>query len=266
MYSNTSTANTYNYLLNGRWHSGTTPDSYGQLQIEKEIIENSGMNKNSVVLDFGCGNGIVSTDYHLLTGATVYGVTNQPSEIETAYAIAEHLGIPATHLRYVLLDNGIKLPFQSGFFDIVVFTESPCHIKDKHRLFREFRRVLKPSGCVVGEDWAHMNPQSSSADRINTDYRTYLVKPTKYKKIGNRAWMDTKIKVIKPVWEQNTMSMLWNRLRFGTKYKNTKILSDYPFKIGEINPKLIDSGFIIQSDPDFRLVIVTMRPWPNIEL
>jgi cyclopropane fatty-acyl-phospholipid synthase-like methyltransferase len=255
MYSQSSTTDTYNYLLNGRWHSGTTPDTMGQLEIEHYIIDKSNMTSKSNVLDFGCGNGVTTCDYSILTGATVHGTTNEPSQIRNAQKLARKLQLK---VNFELCSN--ILPYKDNMFDIIVFTESLCHIENKAAIFNEFKRVLAPDGIVCGEDWTHLVPLNESAQAINRAYHTHMVSPRKYQDLIFKAGMKSKIvDIIKPEWDQSLMSSVSNQLRlsyYQFVYPLLRLSCPYKVNTNNIDFDLIKAGKFIEQDPDFRLIIL----------
>jgi SAM-dependent methyltransferase len=262
MYSKHSTTHTYNLLLNGRWHSGTTPTVCGQLDIEKKIIKLSGMKSRSVVLDFGCGNGVVSCDYNILTGATVHAVSNQPSQISMGYELSNSLGLNR-RVQFTEMMNNLTIPFPDNMFDIVTATESLCHIKThsgRQSLFKEFKRVLKPDGVFVGEDWCHLQPNSAGARRINKVYGTDLIHPGDYAKIDISSSTETRI--IKPDWEGSLSVAVYHRLLaayYSIRYPKLPLECPYSIDYDKVDTKLVKGGKYLERDPDFRLCMITVR-------
>jgi SAM-dependent methyltransferase len=263
MYSSTSTTHTYNFLLNGRWHTGITPDICGQLNIEQLIIKLSGMNSSSHVLDFGCGNGLVSCDYNILTRASVHGITNQPTQIKDARKLAKSLNLD--NVTFEVIEDESQLPYEASTYDIITFTESSCHIKNKIALFTEFKRILKPHGVIVGEDWCHLYPhiKYGQASKINRIYKTYLVKPDDYTNIGNMLNMNTELQVIKPRWKLSLYEAMKSRLTslcYQYAYPKLPLYCPFPIDHDKINIKLIKAGKYLQRDEGFRLCIIVFKP------
>lgn len=174
IYNNPNTAPTFDHLLGGRWHTGFTHCTAGQIDLQHMLVRLSGMKSGLKVLDWGCGNGNVTRDYARMSGATVYGLTNNSMQ----YAVCMENVNLVHFVHFVLSDT---LDFPDGYFDIVVFTESVCHVRDKAALFREFHRVLRKGGKLVGEDWMFKN---SYVDRA---YSTYTEPIGKYMEYMRRA-------------------------------------------------------------------------------
>lgn len=90
------------------------------------------------ILDVGCGFGFISKS--LVRKNKVYGV-----DISTEYlAHAASLGIKTKQW-----DIQKGLPFESGFFAVVIATEVLEHIFDTDALLSEIGRVLKKNGVLV---------------------------------------------------------------------------------------------------------------------
>src|SRR5947209_6255293 len=97
-------------------------------------------------LDYGCGDGgLVFTAR--AQGVDAYGAETyydgaRPEDL----ALVRHFDPDATLVR-TIVDN--KLPFEDGFFDVVVANQVFEHIRDLAGTAREIARVLKPGGLLV---------------------------------------------------------------------------------------------------------------------
>lgn len=94
------------------------------------------------VLDAGCGPGI-TTEHLVSEGANVVGVDLSPRMLRHA---RERVGRDTDFVR---LDFGRELPFADGSFDLIYSSLAITYVKDWDALFREFERVLRPSGTLV---------------------------------------------------------------------------------------------------------------------
>lgn len=96
---------------------------------------------NVSVLDIGCNSGEFMR--RLLNGRK--NVTAKGIDIsENAVRIAQEKGLD------VVLGDGQELPFQDASFDYVVLMEVLVHVLEPKKLISEIRRVLKPSGVLIG--------------------------------------------------------------------------------------------------------------------
>jgi ubiquinone/menaquinone biosynthesis C-methylase UbiE len=256
IYNDTKTFHTFNLMLNGRWHSGLPSNTYGQLKIEEELIKLSQMNKDSNVLDFGSGNGVVSCDYHMLTGANVTGITNNVDQVNKSIGLAKSLGI-SNNVSFLHYD-GKMLPLPSDSFDIVVFTESLCHVNKKETVLSELHRVLKKGGRIVGEDWSTINYHYTKS--IDKDYGTYLGSPKQYKLLFSKLFKNTQVQAFKPIWDIGTVKLITDQaklLYYKVIYPNLPLSCPYTVNESMISEKLIKAGLSLQKNKYFRLLIVS---------
>jgi SAM-dependent methyltransferase len=103
------------------------------------------------VLDVGCGMGGTACHLAQITGAHFQGLTPNSVQLRLARERAAHMKLG--ELVQFTQGRADALPFEDASFDVVLFFESACHFPDKPRFFQEVMRVLKPGGCVAGEDW-----------------------------------------------------------------------------------------------------------------
>ncbi len=99
--------------------------------------------KGKVVLDAGCGPGILAT-YMLNEGADVTGFDISPNMIELARQRSEG------RAKLFVADMASPLAFvESGKFDIVASSLAIDYVRDWTVLLSEFWRALKPGGRFV---------------------------------------------------------------------------------------------------------------------
>ena len=90
------------------------------------------------ILDAGCGTGLNLR--HLPAGST--GIDINPRNIELL-----RKRLPG----YTLVEGDIEaMPFADGSFGTVLCTEVLEHVPDPAAAIREFRRVLRPGGVLIG--------------------------------------------------------------------------------------------------------------------
>ncbi len=99
------------------------------------------------ILDAGCGPGR-NAEYLMRRGARVYGVDEDPSQIQRVRALAAAVapGLPAENFTVANLE---ALPFPNGYFDAVV-CNAVLHFAEDESAFeamvREMWRVLQTGG------------------------------------------------------------------------------------------------------------------------
>lgn len=108
------------------------------------------------VLDVGCGAGgcdlVLVEDYG---AASVHGIDIEQPLIDrcNSRAIAQGYG---DQLSYQLVSPG-PFPLEDERFDVVFSKDALIHIEDKHALFRDVFRVLRPGGVFVASDWMRVD-------------------------------------------------------------------------------------------------------------
>ena len=95
------------------------------------------------ILDFGCGPGlIISAMKEINPEAKYIGI--DVSEKAVAKAKKRH----AKDKFYVVAD-GDKFPLKAGSVDFILTTDVIEHVYNTKKVFKEFRRVLKPGGKIL---------------------------------------------------------------------------------------------------------------------
>jgi SAM-dependent methyltransferase len=90
------------------------------------------------ILDTGCGLGMYVRVFRQFS-TEVYGIDVDPDKIAQASRELPNLRVAAAEL----------LPFEDGFFDVVLSHEVWEHVNDDRDAAREAVRVLKPGGRLV---------------------------------------------------------------------------------------------------------------------
>jgi ubiquinone/menaquinone biosynthesis C-methylase UbiE/glycosyltransferase involved in cell wall biosynthesis len=94
----------------------------------------------SKVLDVGCNSGELMKHLRDTKGCDVTGV----DVAEEPLKLAREKGLD------VLNADAEHLPFTDGEFDVVILREVLAHLHDPVKALKEIRRVLKPSGFLLG--------------------------------------------------------------------------------------------------------------------
>ncbi len=104
------------------------------------------------VLDVGCGVGgcdvVLAGDYD---AKHVLGIDVEQPLIDRAVARAEREAL-SDRLSFRCVDPG-PFPLDDQSFDVVFSKDAMIHIEDKHALFKEVFRVLRPGGLFIASDW-----------------------------------------------------------------------------------------------------------------
>lgn len=116
---------------------------------EQELSEYSMINKKVVkerftdlnglkVLDLGCGYGYYTNHFDSI-GAETVGIDGSIKMIEIAQS-------KYPNCKFQVYDITKKLPFENDTFDMIFSNQVLMDIDDVESVFRECRRILKPSG------------------------------------------------------------------------------------------------------------------------
>lgn len=108
----------------------------------RRALARCGLHPGVDVLDVAVGTGLVARQALALTGHTglMAGIDLSHGMLEQA---RRQLSIP------LLLGTAEHLPVKAQSFDFVTVGYALRHFTDLHRTFAEFRRVLRPGGCLV---------------------------------------------------------------------------------------------------------------------
>ncbi len=94
------------------------------------------------VLDVGCGFGLMGKKLKEKNGAVeVIGIEAEEKASEAA----------KDNINKVITGDveNIKMPFENGYFDCLVYGEVLEHLRDPWRILREHARYLRKSGCCI---------------------------------------------------------------------------------------------------------------------
>src|SRR5262245_52319056 len=119
------------------------------------------------IIDVGAGLG-ESSIYFALKGAKVTCTDLSPAMVSLVSHLAARHGVQVDPVVAAAED----LKVASSEFDIAYVANTIHHVADKHSLFRELRRVLKPGGVFVSIDPIRYNPLINIYRRMATAVRT----------------------------------------------------------------------------------------------
>lgn len=115
-----------------------------------ELAKLAGVQAGWMVLDAGSGLGGPSRHLAERYGCHVEGVDLTPAFVEVAELLSKRAEL-ADRICYTVGDI-TALPFEAARFDLVWCEHVAMNIADRPKLYREFRRVLKPGGLLAFYD------------------------------------------------------------------------------------------------------------------
>lgn len=117
--------------------------------------------ENQIVLDAGCGQGVVSAYFAKKYGSKIFGITLVPFEIERAQERAKNSGIQEK-TNYQVMDYSAT-NFLDNHFDAIYTTETLSHSPDIRKTLKEFFRILKPGGKIALFEYTLASDEKFSA-------------------------------------------------------------------------------------------------------
>jgi len=93
------------------------------------------------ILDVGCGFGLMGKNLKEEREVEVVGIENEEKAVNIAKGNVDQLIIGDV--------ENLKLPFESGYFDCIVYGEILEHLKDPWKVLREHAYYLKKKGLCI---------------------------------------------------------------------------------------------------------------------
>jgi ubiquinone/menaquinone biosynthesis C-methylase UbiE len=143
----------YDFALWGSKHFGFYPkgkkisERQAQILMQELVAKKLKLTSKDVVLDAGCGQGVVSTFLAKNYGCKIEGITVIPFEIQKANLLAKKLNV-SDKVNYSFMDYS-KTKFNDKHFDCIYTTETLSHSIGIRKTLNEFSRVLKKGGRVA---------------------------------------------------------------------------------------------------------------------
>ncbi len=104
------------------------------------------LDKDTYVLDVGCGVGVTPCFLAKTVGCRVLGVDISPRMVERAQERARREKV--TELVSFRVADAQDLPFEDGSFDAVITESVTAFPEDKQKAVNEYARVTRPGGYV----------------------------------------------------------------------------------------------------------------------
>ncbi len=131
------------------------------------------LNPGDAFLDVGCGEGRHTCHAYLLPGVTAVGLDLDPENVSKTKKMlkameAENMGRGSWG---ALAGDSTCLPFEDGFFRVVVCSEVLEHVPDNKKAVAEITRVLHPQGVLavtVPRSWPERICWALSKEYYNT--------------------------------------------------------------------------------------------------
>lgn len=150
------------------------------IRLNELMVEYSGIDTTSHVLDVGCGNGTNVIWVSRNTGAKATGIDLSGVRIANAVASMDDVPDLAGKIAFEKA-SATDLPFAEGMFTHVWSQATIYHVPDKVKVLEEAYRVLKPGGQFIFDDLTKPTPNISESARtfvydrllFDTDFSFY---------------------------------------------------------------------------------------------
>lgn len=136
-----------------------------QILLEEKMGSDLNVGPGSKVLEIGCGCGAIAASMQEITGATMYGINIDPSQIEKSWRN------PALRKEnFSVGDFNKRFPFPDNSFDSVYAIQPMTYISEPDHTLNEIYRVLKPGGVFGFNDVAALD----NYDRNNSTHQLLI--------------------------------------------------------------------------------------------
>ena len=150
------------------------------IRLNELMVEYSGIDASSRVLDVGCGNGTTATWLCRASGANVTGIDLSGVRIANAVESLDKVPELAGKLAFEKA-SATELPFAEGSFTHVWSQATIYHVPDKVKVLQEAYRVLEPGGAMIFDDLTKPTANISESARefvynrllFDTDFSFY---------------------------------------------------------------------------------------------
>ena len=167
----------------------------------KLLIEeiNNFINKDSVILDVGCGYGRTLNDFYKLNYHNLTGIDYSENMISRAKKLNPQI-------TYKLMSDNL-IPFNDNSFDcIILFAVLTCIIEnnDQIKIINEIYRVLKPDGVIYISDYL-LNTDERNIQRYKEyknkyeNYGTFEIENNGIVRHHKKEWIQNIISIFKTI-------------------------------------------------------------------
>lgn len=120
------------------------------------LLKQLGVQKDSRVLDVGCGLGGAARYVAKTFNCQVSGVDLTEEYIATGNSLCSWVKL--NNRVNLVHGNALDLPFEDNSFDRAYMLHVGMNIEDKEKLFTEINRVLKPGGSLGSTTLCRSSP------------------------------------------------------------------------------------------------------------
>jgi ubiquinone/menaquinone biosynthesis C-methylase UbiE len=119
---------------------------FGGVRVTRQLAELCHVNRDSYLLEVGCGTGFTTTYLAEAIGCRIMGIDISPGMVEWAQKRAARKGLQE-RCQFRVADAQ-QLPFDDNTFDAMLCESVTAFVPDKRQALSEYRRVVKPGGYI----------------------------------------------------------------------------------------------------------------------
>jgi len=119
---------------------------FGGLRVTRQLAELCHVNRDSYLLEVGCGTGFTATHLAEDIGCRIMGIDLNPGMVEWAQKRSVRKGLQE-RCQFRVADAQ-QLPFDDNTFDAMLCESVTAFVPDKRQALNEYRRVVKPDGYI----------------------------------------------------------------------------------------------------------------------
>jgi len=131
----------------------------GGIAATAQLAQRAGIERQSTVVDVGCGTGGAARYLHAEFSCRVVGIDLTLARVRSGLDLNRLIGV--TGEIHLLAARGDALPVPDHFADLVWTQHVTMNLPDHSSFIRECRRVLKPSGRLACHEWFLSHPGSA---------------------------------------------------------------------------------------------------------
>src|SRR5262245_41170681 len=103
------------------------------------------------VLDVGCGSGGPALFLAREVGCRVTGIDFNEAGVQAALTLVKQASLQ-DRVDFRCADIRAGLPFADAAFSAIISMDVMCHLLDRHSVFNEWNRILRPGGRMLYTD------------------------------------------------------------------------------------------------------------------
>lgn len=120
-------------------------DGFSDMKQVNKLIEVANITSDYIILDLGCGNGMISEYISDKTGAQVYGIDYIPDSIEQAIYRTK---LKESRLKFQV-GNLDWINFEENFFDLIISIDTLYMPNNLDNTIKNMSKILKPTGAIM---------------------------------------------------------------------------------------------------------------------